>query len=252
MGRGDRRGLDAQARRHHQRRRVRARPDGSRRRGYGAERQPRHRRFPPRPHPPRSAVPRADPSTTDVTPPVTVASGADGDWHRTAVTVHLTATDAESLVAATYYKVDCGAWTRATRSSSRRPRTTAATASTRSPSTPSTTPPDSNTEPPKSVTVKIDTTPPGFTWRGVSPALITSDAVGGLQVHGARGDRPGAHHRHHDRPVRIPRFGARRRHARPRGAAGDRGAAALQPAKHSRPASTGSGSPSRTPPATSP
>jgi hypothetical protein len=46
----------------------------------------------------------------DTTPPVTVSS-ADDKWHRARVTIRLTATDAESGVASTQYKLDGHAWT---------------------------------------------------------------------------------------------------------------------------------------------
>jgi hypothetical protein len=149
-----------------------------------------------------TAVPHADPSATDVTPPVTVASGADGDWHRTAVTVHLTATDAESLVAATYYKVDSGSWIKGDKVVVAAPKNhsddgvhTVAFYSVDSASPP-------NTETPKSVTVKIDTTPPGFTWRAVSPSIVTSmrsvnfqftvrEATGPVRITGVMADQYG-------------------------------------------------------------
>ena len=147
-----------------------------------------------------TTVPHTDPSSTDVTPPVTVATGADGDWHRTAVTVHLSATDAESGVAATYYSVDAGAWT------------TGDIAIISAPSDHS----DDGVhtiafysvndagiqEAPQMVTVKIDTTPPGFTWRGVSPSLITTtrsvdfqfilrESTGAVQITGVTTDQYG-------------------------------------------------------------
>jgi peptidoglycan/xylan/chitin deacetylase (PgdA/CDA1 family) len=149
-----------------------------------------------------TAVPLADRSATDVTPPVTVASGADGNWHRTAVRVHLMATDAESLVAATYLKVDAGAWTQgdeiivpAPKNHSNDGVHTVAFYSVDSASPP-------NTETPKTVTVKIDTTPPGFTWRGVSPAVVTSirsvdfqftvrEATGPVRITGVMTDQYG-------------------------------------------------------------
>ena len=52
----------------------------------------------------------------DTTSPTTTVSGADGRWHNTPVTLTLHASDNSggSGVAATYYKVDSGAWTQGT------------------------------------------------------------------------------------------------------------------------------------------
>jgi len=118
-----------------------------------------------------AAGPHADPSSSDVTPPVTVATGADGEWHRTTVTVRLTATDSESGVAATYFKVDAGSWKTGDQVVIPSPRNhgddgvhTIAFYSVDNAGI---------QERPQSVAVKIDTTPPSFTWRGVSPSLIT-------------------------------------------------------------------------------
>ncbi len=121
---------------------------------------------------PPMPVPHVTSTSTDVTPPVTVATGADDKWHSSAVTVHLEATDAESGIAATYYSVDAAAWTQGDKVVIPAPKN------------------HSNDgahiiafysvndagiqEAPQSVTVKIDTTPPGFTWRGVSPSIVTS------------------------------------------------------------------------------
>jgi len=152
--------------------------------------------------PATTAVPQADPSGTDVTPPVTVATGADGDWHRTAVTVHLTATDDSPGVLTTYYKVDTGAWTKGDKIVVPAPKNhssdgvhTIAFYSVDSASPP-------NTETPKTVSVKIDTTRPRFIWRGVSPAIVTSirsvsfkftvrEATGRVRITGVMTDQYG-------------------------------------------------------------
>ena len=146
------------------------------------------------------AVPHADPTTTDVTPPVTVAAGADDQWHRTAVTVRFTATDAESGVAATYFRVDAGALVQGDSVAIPAPKDHAGdgvhTISFYSVDN------AGNAEAPQSVTVKIDTTPPAFTWRGVSPAIITAqrpvtyrfttaEATGAVQVSGVVADQYG-------------------------------------------------------------
>ena len=47
----------------------------------------------------------------DTTPPVTTQSGADGNWHKSAVTVSFTLTDAGSGAGSTQYSVDGGTWT---------------------------------------------------------------------------------------------------------------------------------------------
>jgi M6 family metalloprotease-like protein len=56
-------------------------------------------------------------AATDVTAPVTTASGFDGAWHRTPVTITFSATDPPpnaSGVAYTEYKLDSGSWTHGT------------------------------------------------------------------------------------------------------------------------------------------
>ena len=150
--------------------------------------------------PPFMPVPHVTSPSTDVTPPVTVATGVDDKWHRTAVTVRLAATDAESGVAATYYSVDAGAWTQGDTVAIPAPSDhsddgvhTIAFYSVNDASV---------AETPQSVTVKIDTTPPGFTWRGVSPALITKmrsvdfqfavrESTGAVRITGVMNDQYG-------------------------------------------------------------
>jgi peptidoglycan/xylan/chitin deacetylase (PgdA/CDA1 family) len=109
-------------------------------------------------------------SPSDETAPVTVASGVDSRWHRTAVTVQLSATDDDSGVAATWFRVDGGAWKTGTKIVVAAPRNHG----------------DDgqhaidfysvdgvgNTEAVQTVTVKIDTTPPKFSWRKVTPGVV--------------------------------------------------------------------------------
>jgi len=150
--------------------------------------------------PPLLPVPHVTSTSTDVTPPVTVATGADDKWHRTAVTVHLSATDAESGVAATYHSVDAGAWTQGDKVVIPAPKNHGndgahiiAFYSVNEAGI---------QETPRSVTVKIDTTPPGFTWRGVSPSIVTSvrsvdfqftvrESTGAVRVTGVMTDQYG-------------------------------------------------------------
>ncbi len=89
----------------------------------------------------------------------------------------------ESGVAATYYSVDAGAWTQgdtvviaAPKDHSDDGAHTIAFYSVD----------DAGIqEAPQSVTVKIDTTPPGFTWRGVSPSIVTTMRSVDFQLHRA-------------------------------------------------------------------
>ena len=67
-----------------------------------------------------STTPDPEPTPTptptpvvDTTPPVTTANGADDAWHRTNVTLTMSATDDGSGVSFTEYAVDGGAWVRA-------------------------------------------------------------------------------------------------------------------------------------------
>jgi peptidoglycan/xylan/chitin deacetylase (PgdA/CDA1 family) len=110
------------------------------------------------------------PSPGDAEAPVTVASGADDRWHRTDVVVHLTATDPVSGVAYTLFKVDDGAWTKGTRIEVLALKNHANDGAhvIRFYSVDNA----QNAEREKSVTVKIDTTPPRFEWRDVSPGVI--------------------------------------------------------------------------------
>jgi peptidoglycan-N-acetylglucosamine deacetylase len=110
------------------------------------------------------------PSPADTTPPVTVASGAGSRWRRTAATVRLAATDDASGVAATYFSLDGAAFARGTRIVVRAPADhnwdgvhVIAFYSTDN---------AGNVEGQQQATVKIDTTPPRFRWRGVEPAII--------------------------------------------------------------------------------
>jgi peptidoglycan/xylan/chitin deacetylase (PgdA/CDA1 family) len=108
----------------------------------------------------------------DTTPPVTVASGADGRWHAKAVTVRLAATDEESGVASTSYSLDGAPWVQGTEVVVPAPRdhsndgehTLVYLSADNA----------GNQEADQQVTIKIDTTPPGFTWSGVSPNVIHS------------------------------------------------------------------------------
>ena len=115
--------------------------------------------------------PSPSPGYTD--PPVTVATGVNDRWHRTAVVVTLVATDPVSGVAYTLFKVDDGAWTKYTegtpievRAPKNHANDGAHIVSFYSVDN------AQNVEQEKSVTVKIDTTPPRFEWRDVSPGVI--------------------------------------------------------------------------------
>ena len=115
-------------------------------------------------------VPTVTPSPGDTTPPVTTASGAGSRWRSDAATVQFTATDAESGVAATVFKVDDGEWVIGTQVVIKAPKdhsndgehvVTYYSVDNAL-----------NQEAPQTVTVKIDTRPPHFVWRGVSPETI--------------------------------------------------------------------------------
>lgn len=116
-------------------------------------------------------VPTASPSPGDITPSVTTASGGTGTrWRNTSATVTLTATDADSGVAATVFCVDDGAWRVGTEvlvcapgdhSNDGEHLITFYSVDNAS-----------NQETPKSVMVKIDTRRPRVAWRSVSPAII--------------------------------------------------------------------------------
>lgn len=119
---------------------------------------------------PASLAPSPSPSPADVTPPVTVATGADARWHNDDVTVHLAATDVEAGVAYTLYTLDDGAQTNGTTVRVRALKnhaddgvhTITFYSVDRA----------QNVEAAQHVTVKIDTTPPGFAWGGVTPGVI--------------------------------------------------------------------------------
>jgi len=123
---------------------------------------------------PASLVSSADvspsPSPGDAEAPVTIATGVDDRWQRSDVVVHLSATDAVSGVAYTLFKVDDGAWTKGTRIEVRAPKNHAddGAHTIRFYSVDNA----QNVEQEKSATVKIDTTPPRFAWRNVSPGVI--------------------------------------------------------------------------------
>lgn len=65
---------------------------------------------PPADDPPADDPPTGEAPVADGTAPVTRVRGAGARWHRTAVRVALTATDAGSGVAALSYRIDGGAW----------------------------------------------------------------------------------------------------------------------------------------------
>ena len=100
------------------------------------------------------------PSPGDADGPVTIATGVDDRWVRTDVVVHLSATDLVSGVAYTLFKVDDGAWTKGTRIEVRALKNHAndGAHTIRFYSLDNA----QNVEPERSVTVKIDTTPPRF------------------------------------------------------------------------------------------
>lgn len=117
-------------------------------------------------------TPTSQPSPVPGAPPVTAVSGADERWHRTAVTLHLTVTDSGSGVASTTYRVDDGPWELGTVIEVPAPRdhSNDGAHTVRFYSVGG----DGSVEPEQTVTVKIDTRPPAFTWAGVSPAVIRS------------------------------------------------------------------------------
>ncbi len=110
------------------------------------------------------------PSPGDTEAPVTIATGVDDRWHRHDVVIHLSATDPISGVAYTLFKIDDGAWTKGTRIEVRALKNHAndGAHTIRFYSVDNA----QNVEPEKSVTVKIDTTPPRFEWRDVTPGVI--------------------------------------------------------------------------------
>jgi len=110
------------------------------------------------------------PSPGDAEAPVTISTGVDDRWQRVDVVVHLSATDPFSGVAYTLFKVDGGAWTQGTRIEVRalKNHVNDGAHTIRFYSVDNA----QNVEQEKSVTVKIDTTPPRFEWREVSPGVI--------------------------------------------------------------------------------
>ena len=117
-----------------------------------------------------SITPSATPSPGDTAPPVTTATGMGSRWRNDTATVVFTAVDDASGVAATVYRVDGGDWRIGGEVQVRAPKDHSN---------------DGahaiefysldnalNTETPQTVTVKIDTRPPRFAWKSVSPGLI--------------------------------------------------------------------------------
>ena len=114
-------------------------------------------------------TPSASPSPGDVTPPVTTASGMGSRWRSDAATVKFTATDA-SGVAATVYQIDGGGWkigdqlvVRAPKDHSNDGEHMITFYSVDN---------ALNQEAFKTAAVKIDTRPPHFAWKSVSPGVI--------------------------------------------------------------------------------
>ncbi len=115
-------------------------------------------------------TPSASPSPGDVTPPVTTASGMGSRWRNDAATVKFTATDDASGVAATVYRIDGGTWqigdqlvVRAPKDHSNDGEHTITFYSVDN---------AFNEETTKTATVKIDTRPPHFAWKSVTPSII--------------------------------------------------------------------------------
>jgi peptidoglycan/xylan/chitin deacetylase (PgdA/CDA1 family) len=110
------------------------------------------------------------PSPSPAQPPVTTVSGADDRWHRATVTLNLAVADSGSGVAYTTYRVGNGPWEKGTtikvEASKDHSNDGAQIVSFYSVGN------DGSVEPEQKVTVRIDTTPPAFTWSGVSPSVI--------------------------------------------------------------------------------
>ncbi|MCX6363430.1 MAG: polysaccharide deacetylase family protein, partial [Actinobacteria bacterium] len=117
-----------------------------------------------------SPIASPSPSPGDADAPVTIATGVDDRWHRDEVVVDFNATDPVSGIAYTLFKVDDGAWTKGTRIEVQAPKNHSNDGAhvIRFYSVDNA----QNAESEKSVTVKIDTTPPRFEWRDVSPGVI--------------------------------------------------------------------------------
>ena len=115
-------------------------------------------------------TPTASPSPGDITPPVTTARGMGSRWRNDTATVQFTATDDASGVAATVYRVDGGEWrvgdqvqVRALKDHSNDGEHAVEFYSVDN---------ALNPETPQTVTVRIDTRPPHFAWKSVSPGTI--------------------------------------------------------------------------------
>jgi hypothetical protein len=115
-------------------------------------------------------TPTASPSPGDITPPVTTAKGMGSRWRNDTATVQFTATDDASGVAATVYRVDGGEWrvgdqvqVRALKDHANDGEHAVEFYSVDN---------ALNAETPQTVTVKIDTRPPHFAWKSVSPGTI--------------------------------------------------------------------------------
>jgi peptidoglycan/xylan/chitin deacetylase (PgdA/CDA1 family) len=115
-------------------------------------------------------TPTASPSPGDLTPPVTTAKGMGSRWRNPTATVVSTATADASGVAATVYRVDGGTWlvgdevqVRAPKDHSNDGEHAVEFYSVDN---------ALNAEAPQTVTVKIDTRPPHFAWKSVSPGII--------------------------------------------------------------------------------
>ena len=122
--------------------------------------------------PDESPTASPDPDPVDTQPPVTVAHGADELWHNRAVKILLEATDDLSGVAATFYSLDGGPWVQGTELVVRAPADHSNDgvhvllyASVDE---------AGNREEERQAKVKIDTTPPRFSWVSVSPRVIYS------------------------------------------------------------------------------
>ena len=117
-----------------------------------------------------TVVPTVTPAPGDTTPPVTTASGMGSRWRNDTATVKFAATDDQSGVAATVSRVDEGPWkigdevqVRAPKDHSNDGEHVVEFYSVDN---------ALNQEAVKSVTVKIDTRPPHFAWKSVSPGII--------------------------------------------------------------------------------
>lgn len=115
-------------------------------------------------------TPVAAPSPGDVAPSVTEADGAGTRWRNRPAVVRFAAVDDASGVAATVWRVDSGQWrigdkvvVKAPKDHSNDGEHVVEFYSVDN---------ALNAEAPRSVTVRIDTRPPRFTWKNVSPAIV--------------------------------------------------------------------------------